>query len=46
MKNDVIELAKNLDKLDFNQLIQTNQLKQEHKNIIRNYIDYLSNKDS
>jgi hypothetical protein len=42
MKNDVIELAKNLNRLDFIQLIQSNQLTNKDKAIIREFLNYLS----
>jgi len=44
MKNDVIKLATILDRLGFNQLTQRNQFKKGSKDIIRDYINYLSNK--
>lgn len=46
MKKDVIKLATILDRLDFDQLTQRNQFKQSAKVIIRDYIKYLSNKNS
>ncbi len=46
MKNDVIKLATILDRLDFNQLIHRNQFKQGNKDILRDYIKYLSYKKS
>ena len=44
MKNDIIELAKTLDRLDFIQLIQSNHLTNNSKVILRVYFNYLSDK--
>ena len=44
MKNDIIKLAKILDRLDFIQLIQSNHLTHSNKAIIREFLNFLSDK--